>query len=121
MHHEPRTGRTGVGWSRARDPSSPSSPGAPARRIVFGRNLPAGGIDLFTISPDGSQETRLTDDAGYTNIEPEWSPDGSRLIFLSDRGSRHVFDVHTIRGDGSDRRSSDSLQRSIGEQRELVS
>jgi serine/threonine protein kinase/Tol biopolymer transport system component len=41
--------------------------------------------DLFVIRADGSDLRRLTDDADKDR-QPFWSPDGSRLLFYSNRG-----------------------------------
>ena len=58
--------------------------------------------ELYTAAADGSGRTRLTrnegDDAG-----PRWSPDGSRILFTSDRnlpeGASH--EVYSVAADGS--------------------
>jgi Tol biopolymer transport system component len=41
-------------------------------------------LDLYIIRADGSDEQRLTDEAGY-EYYPAWSPDDTRLMFTSDR------------------------------------
>jgi TolB protein len=59
--------------------------------------------DVWTIEPDGSNLTNLTNDsAGY--IDPVWSPDGTKIAF-----SRHRFnsignfesDIYVMNADGS--------------------
>src|SRR6266849_8207934 len=40
--------------------------------------------DVWLIGVDGSNDTRLTRNPS-TNNHPRWSPDGSRIAFLSDR------------------------------------
>ncbi|HSF42287.1 MAG TPA: protein kinase, partial [Thermoanaerobaculia bacterium] len=67
--------------------------------------------DLFIIRPDGTGLRQLTNDAVRDRI-PRWSPDGSRILFYSDRGGE--YGAWTIRPDGSDRQpiphgSPDSL------------
>jgi Tol biopolymer transport system component len=58
----------------------------------------AGREDLFVARVDGSQYTRLTDDA-FRDRGPSWSPDGTRIAFYSDRSGG--YDLWAIRPDGS--------------------
>lgn len=43
--------------------------------------------DLWLADTEGGQPRRLTDDV-FIDISPNWSPDGSRLAFISDRGGK---------------------------------
>ena len=58
--------------------------------------------EIYTAASDGGGQTRLTrnegDDAG-----PQWSPDGSRILFTSDRNlpESDSAEVYSIAGDGS--------------------
>ena len=54
--------------------------------------------DLFVTRVDGTQYRRLTDDAARDR-GPSWSPDGSRIVFYTDRGGS--YDLWTIRPDRS--------------------
>ncbi len=54
--------------------------------------------DLLVARTDGSDYRRLTDDAARDR-GPIWSPDGTRILFYSDRGG--TYDLWTIRPDGS--------------------
>jgi serine/threonine protein kinase len=54
--------------------------------------------DLFVARIDGSQYRRLTDDI-FRDRGPAWSPDGSEIVFYSDRSG--VYDIWAIRPDGS--------------------
>jgi Tol biopolymer transport system component len=81
---------------------SPSPTWGPGPRIAFLRDVATGGDDIYTIDSDGTRELRLTNDSAI-DLEQEWSPDGTKLLFLSDRNREpgDVFDVFTIRADGT--------------------
>ena len=78
------------------------------RRIAFDSNRsdpdPTDDIginDVFTMRPDGTGMTKVTDSHGFSG-EPAWSPDGSLIAFSSDRGvypQRQA--IYVIRPDGS--------------------
>ena len=40
---------------------------------------------IYTINPDGTGETNISSGANNEDYDPAWSPDGSKLIFTSDR------------------------------------
>jgi WD40 repeat protein len=54
--------------------------------------------DLLLIRPDGSELRQLTNDLARDRT-PFWSPDGSRILFASDRSGK--YEAWTIRADGS--------------------
>jgi Tol biopolymer transport system component len=60
-----------------------------------------GQFDLYTIRPDGSEMTRLTDDAAGEH-GASWSPDGTRIAFSSGEDDYHL-DVFVMDADGSSR------------------
>lgn len=53
-------------------------------KIAFS-GLRDGHADLYVVAPDGSGLRQLTSDL-YDDREPAWSPDGSAIVFASDRG-----------------------------------
>ena len=55
--------------------------------------------DLYTISASGGTATRITSGQGY-DMQPRYSPDGSKVVFVSDRdGSENLWIANA---DGSD-------------------
>jgi serine/threonine protein kinase/Tol biopolymer transport system component len=64
--------------------------------------------DLFLVRTDGSGMRQLTDDP-FRDRQPRWSPDGSRLVFQSDRSGR--YELWSIRRDGS---GLEPVTRTIG-------
>jgi Tol biopolymer transport system component len=60
--------------------------------------------DVFSMRPDGSQVTRLTDSKGLSG-EPAWSPDGALIAMEADRGDPpHAQGIYVMNADGSNMR-----------------
>ncbi len=57
--------------------------------------------DVYLLRPDGADLRRLTSLSGFDG-GATWSPDGSRLAFVSDRGG--AFDLYTMTPDGRNQR-----------------
>jgi dipeptidyl aminopeptidase/acylaminoacyl peptidase len=57
------------------------------------------GGDIWTTSADSSGRTKHTNNSAAV-IFPRWAPDGTKIIFASDRESD--FDIYTMDVDGSD-------------------
>jgi Tol biopolymer transport system component len=69
-------------------------------------------IEIFVMNADGSGQTNLTDDPGW-DAYPAWSPDGSKILFQTDRDITPVvpnavipdsmgLEIYAIDADGSD-------------------
>jgi hypothetical protein len=62
----------------------------------------------MTISPDGTHLTDLLKGRSLQYVwhfglaGPQWSPDGSRLLFLAHRISHRMVHVWTVRANGHD-------------------
>jgi len=62
--------------------------------------------DIYVMAADGSSVTRLTNTPGHDNTCPRWSPDGTMLVFTSDRDSAsppdpYFAEVYRMGADGS--------------------
>jgi serine/threonine protein kinase/Tol biopolymer transport system component len=79
--------------SRAVRSAAPSPDG---QWIAYDTSAPQ--EDLFVVRRDGGAARRLTDDPARDRI-PRWSPDGSRILFYSNRSGK--YEAWTIRPDGS--------------------
>ena len=61
-------------------------------------------FEIKTAKIDGSSKRKL-DKNGAFDLNPAWSPDGTRLAFLSDRLGPGQYHLFTMSADGSDVRS----------------
>lgn len=69
-----------------------------------------GKLDLFTVTVNNGEITRLTDDF-FNEADPSWSPDGKRIVFSSDRRDppyeytlndiNEDYDLFVMNADGS--------------------
>ena len=60
--------------------------------------------DVFTMRPDGTDVTRLTDSKGLSG-EPAWSPDGALIAMEADRGDpTHEQGIYVMDSDGTNLR-----------------
>jgi TolB protein len=79
-----------------------------SRRVVFDRAHSLSGVwhtDIYMIRADGSGLRDLTDRRGYINTTPDWSPDGTQIVFASDRQRRHEMDdIYVMNVDGTHQR-----------------
>lgn len=65
-------------------------------------------FDIYTIRPDGSGLRQVTNAPG-SDSRPEWSPDGTKIAFNSDRdtidelnGEAYVERIYVMKVDGSE-------------------
>ncbi|HXF60069.1 MAG TPA: hypothetical protein VNK95_00550 [Caldilineaceae bacterium] len=60
----------------------------------------AGNDEIYTVRPDGSELTRLTINDWEWDKHPSWSPDGTKIVFWSNRGSARK-QIWVMNADGS--------------------
>jgi Tol biopolymer transport system component len=57
-----------------------------------------GNLEIYVMNPDGSEQTRLTNDPDYDH-SPAWSPDASEIAFVSHRDGND--EIYVMNADGS--------------------
>jgi Tol biopolymer transport system component len=67
-------------------------------KIVFGSVRNGRNHDIFTMDLDGANQTRLTTNPAYDD-QPKWSPDGNKIVFMSNRDGN--FEIYSMNADGS--------------------
>ena len=80
----------------------------PSGRIAYERfvdhvddeGFPYADEDIFSSNPDGSDEVNLTQTDRGREMDPSWSPDGTRIAFASNRDGN--WDIYTMAADGTD-------------------
>lgn len=62
------------------------------------------GLDIFVMNSDGSGRVKLTDAAATKgkNLNPAWSPDGSKIAFVSTRDGN--FEIYSMNANGSNQK-----------------
>ncbi len=60
--------------------------------------------DIYTMKPDGSERTQLTDLQSNLTGEPKWSPDGEYITFYAGSGEEGELEreIYIMRADGTD-------------------
>ncbi|MFP4466164.1 MAG: TolB family protein, partial [Candidatus Goldiibacteriota bacterium] len=61
----------------------------------------------YVMNADGSGQVRLTNDAA-SDMYPDWSPDGSKIAFTSDRDGNDEIYVMNADGSGQVRLTNDA-------------
>lgn len=77
---------------------TPGSTAPPPEKIVFSSNRD-GNDEIYVMNPDGSGQTRLTDNAA-SDLHPSFSGDTTRITFSSTRDGNS--EIYIMNADGSD-------------------
>jgi Tol biopolymer transport system component len=84
----------------ANSPASAAFPGTNGKIAYAGY---AGfNLDIYVMNPDGSQKTRLTNNTSV-EVEPKWSPDGTKLLFITDRDGG-LTEIYVMDSDGNNQK-----------------
>ena len=80
-----------------------------AGKIAFSSNRDGNGFEIYTMYANGAYQTRITNSIGYNNILPDFSPDGSHIVFYSDRSGTAQIYVMNSDGTNQTRLTSNTL------------
>ena len=78
----------------------PTPIGSGGGLIAFVSDRNGGIFQVYTMRPDGSDVTQLTFDETEKS-SPQWSPDGTQLLYVGEGGSDFGLDIWVISADGS--------------------
>jgi hypothetical protein len=70
-------------------------------KIAFVKNIGGVNYDIYVMNSNGSEQTRLTDNPA-NDFYPDWSPDGTKIVFWSDRDGTNNGEVYVMNADGSE-------------------
>ena len=105
------TATNAVGTSAASTASSAVTPGI--SQIAFASDRDDTFFEIYLTDADGSNTVRLTN-IGAFDENPDWSPDGSKIAFVSTRDGNQEIYVMDADGTGLTRLTTDPLALTSG-------
>lgn len=109
------SGRTGLTFPPVDSADAEPAWSPDGSRIAFTRWSdcdPGCERDVYTIGPDGSDMTRLTE-LNRTEYDPSWSPDGEHIAFVLEQPAGNE-EIYTMAADGTDRQRVTQTQGTAG-------
>ena len=90
-------------------PPMATPPGGGYGQIAFTQETTGGDLELYLIGSDGAGLTRLSAAGSRMDARPSWSPDGTRIVFQSERdrrpdGEGYAREIYIMNADGSNAR-----------------
>jgi dipeptidyl aminopeptidase/acylaminoacyl peptidase len=61
--------------------------------------FPKGDSEIYTINPDGSGKTQLTNN-DTDELDPAYSPDGKKIVYAGQDGPKGDLEIYTINASG---------------------
>ena len=89
-------------------PAHGAFPGANGKIVFTGRASTDRFSDIYSVNPDGSGLTNLTNSAAVDERDPAWSPDGERIVFTR-RSPAGDSEIWVMNADGSGQHSLGTL------------
>jgi Tol biopolymer transport system component len=72
-------------------------------RVVFQGSIGTRDWEIYAIAADGRELQQLTDNRGFEDSGPQWSADGQRILFTSNRDGND--EIYVMNADGTDQRN----------------
>jgi len=83
-------------------------PSPDGKKVLFESKV-AGFYQLFTMNPDGSEITQITQDP-WNHDTPSWSSDGTKISFVSDQNKHSVVYIMHVDRTGLERLSPENAE-----------
>ena len=83
-------------------PSGPVGPGTVSQyKIAFSsyRQGTSGNFEIYVVNADNTNLTRLTSDTTISDLYPEWSPDGRKIVYVQHSSSGYA--IYVMNSDGT--------------------
>ncbi len=68
-------------------------------KIAWQSSRTSNQYDVYSMNVDGTVQTNLTNNTSAADIQPDWSPDGTKIAFASNSGG--PYDIYLMNPDGT--------------------